>query len=77
MVAENAQQEMVANDTGREELVEKETEPDQQTPASSKKTNKSQHGNLNLLRKKLEENRVKFEQRGKEMTENKKGIEEM
>nr|CAD7444039.1 unnamed protein product [Timema bartmani] len=77
MVAENAQQEMVANDTGREELVEKETEPGQQTPASSKKTNKSQHGNLNLLRKKLEENRVKFEQRGKEMTENKKGIEEM
>nr|CAD7453581.1 unnamed protein product [Timema tahoe] len=77
MVAENAQQEMVANDTRREELVEKETEPGQQMPASSKKTNKSQHGNLNLLRKKLEENRVKFEQRGKEMTENKKGIEEM
>nr|CAD7397130.1 unnamed protein product [Timema cristinae] len=76
-VAENAQQEMVTNDTGREESFAKEIEPSQQMPASSKKVNKSQHGNLNLLRKKLEENRVKFEQRGKEMTENKKGIEEM
>ncbi|XP_049958619.1 protein lava lamp-like [Schistocerca serialis cubense] len=38
---------------------------------------KVQRGNLILLRKQLEENRIKCEQRNKEVTKNKRGIEEM
>ncbi|XP_069679167.1 uncharacterized protein [Periplaneta americana] len=55
----------------------KEESVKDETPTPGKSTDKIRQGNLVLLRKKLEENRLKFEQRGKELNENKKGIEEM
>ncbi|XP_063223504.1 protein lava lamp-like isoform X2 [Bacillus rossius redtenbacheri] len=51
-------------------------EPEKQ-PGLGRKSDKFRHGNLSLLRKQMEENRVRFEQRGKEMTESKRGVEEM
>ncbi|PNF39690.1 hypothetical protein B7P43_G05662 [Cryptotermes secundus] len=76
----------------RKSVVQKQDSPEQvedlETPKKGshkeevstpvrKSTEKVPKGNLVLLRKKLEENRLKFEQRGKEINESKKGIEEM